>query len=128
MFLVSSCGNKEETSGCVQQEAKNIYVSCVVKKGQNTTDCTGAGPSSALCQLGFNNGCVPSKIDPQVTKIYIEGTATVPESQRLKLTNIQNGKELVFKEITDSFGTYIILQHFDDAGDTSSVNLPVCTY
>lgn len=138
LLVLSGCSKKED-SACTTQDynSSNVIVSCINRKSDGgfkynvnnqEVDCTTiTGSSTALCYVGFMNNCSPLKLDPDQTRSRIAETVTNP-SQQIHLINKANGKELVFKQVTDSNGTYLIIKHLDDPGETSSISLPSCSY
>lgn len=127
ILFLTSCGGKKDDGGsaCTKQDlnSRNIVISCVTLKQEKPTKCTASGAGTSLCELGFDTGCQPARIEPQTIKAYVRETKTVGDSEEIVLINKNNGKQMFFRQISD----YLIIKHFDDPGNSSTVDLPTCS-
>ena len=125
LALLSACGGKKDTAtSCTKQDlnSKTIIVGCITQKQDKPGKCTAAGANTSVCEIGFDSGCQQARIEPLTIKAYVRETKTVADSEEIILINKATNKQMYMKQIDN----YVILKHFDDPGNTSTVDLPVC--
>lgn len=129
LALLAGCGDKKDSNnGCSTQDTSSgtIIISCVVRREVDSTKCTRqtAAPGQTgkeICQLGFDNQCVPGRINPQAIKPNVDNNTVTLQAK-------DTGAKLVFTTTTAGNGEqYLFLQQQGDSGLTYSGNLPNCS-
>lgn len=127
LFFLVSCG-KKKNQGCTQQNTSSnrLIISCASQRHEKPNSCNRTTVSSQnasrneVCEMGFDINCAPAKIVPSAFKANVDNGTVV-------LINKQNGRQLKLKEVTAGSDVFLILQHTGDVGDSSSVDLPICS-
>lgn len=130
-LLLASCGQKETKQGCTEQNTSSseILISCKTlrKEAVSSTTCTRTNienqqqSQNEICQMGFDINCAPARIVPSAIKTNVDNGTII-------LKNKNNNKKLKLTQVSGEAGDlFLILQHQDDAGLTSTVDLPVCS-
>lgn len=118
ILILSGCGKKDETT----LQPDTIEVICKTLRSENASKCVTnpgvATPANEICLLGFGAVEIPGQIIPSAVKQNVDNGL-------IKMVNKNTGKALKLTTVSGN-PNYLIVQHVDDVGFTSSVSLPIC--
>lgn len=116
--MITACGKKNDNG----LKPDQIDITCKTLRSENPSECAvnpgTATPVNEICKMGFGPIAMANRVVPSAIKSYVD-------SGQVKLYNTDSGK---YMKLTTVSGTpnYLILQHVDDMGLTSTVVLPAC--